>query len=206
MTARSPVRALPYGEDGVLLEVADAAHVVALQRAAAALPGAREVVPGARTVLVVFDPAVTTGDAVTAALARAAAHPAASGPGGDVRITVTYDGPDLAAVAGETGLSVDEVVARHAGGTYTVAFCGFSPGFAYLTGLDPVLHVPRLAEPRAAVPAGSVAVAGEFAGVYPRVSPGGWRLLGRTDATLWDTARPAPALLVPGTTVRFVPA
>ena len=114
--------------------------------------------------------------------------------------------PDLPAVAAETGLTHDEVIGRHARGRYVVAFCGFAPGFAYLTGLDPQLHVPRLSEPRTRVPAGAVGIADEFTGVYPRPSPGGWRLLGRTAATLWDVERKPPALLVPGARVRFRPA
>ena len=116
---------------------------------------------------------------------------------------MTYDGPDLAAVAADTGLTVAEVIARHTAPAYTVGFIGFAPGFAYLIGLDPVLHVPRHASPRTRVPAGSVGIAGEFTGVYPRASPGGWQLLGRTNAALWDLARERPALLEPGVAVRF---
>ena len=119
-------------------------------------------------------------------------------------IEVVYDGEDLHEVARITGLDPEEVVRRHRDGDYEVAFCGFSPGFAYLRGLDPALVVPRLPSPRTVVPAGSVAVADTWSAVYPRRSPGGWRLPGRTDAVLWDLARPAPALLVPGTRVRFV--
>jgi KipI family sensor histidine kinase inhibitor len=121
-----------------------------------------------------------------------------------VEIPVTYDGEDLGEVAALTGLSEAEVVARHQGASYRVAFCGFSPGFAYLTGLPRELHVPRRETPRTVVPAGSVAVAGDYASVYPRASPGGWRLLGRTDVPLWDLDRDPPALLRPGTRVRFV--
>ncbi len=102
-------------------------------------------------------------------------------------------------------MTADELVARHSEPRYVVAFCGFAPGFAYLSGLDERLHVARRAEPRTRVPAGSVGIAGEFTGVYPRASPGGWRLLGRTDADLWNLARTPPALLVPGTRVRFRP-
>jgi KipI family sensor histidine kinase inhibitor len=116
---------------------------------------------------------------------------------------VRYDGPDLAAVAERAGRPEAEVIARHTAGDYRVAFCGFAPGFAYLTGLDPSLHVPRLARPRTRVPAGSVGIAGEYTAAYPRPSPGGWHLLGRTDADLWDLARAEPALLTPGTRVRF---
>jgi KipI family sensor histidine kinase inhibitor len=102
------------------------------------------------------------------------------------------------------GLGVDDLIRRHSAMRYRVAFCGFAPGFAYLSGLDPALHVPRLAEPRTAVPAGSVAIAGEFTAVYPRRSPGGWRLLGTSQAQLWQLDRDPPSLLTPGTAVRFV--
>jgi allophanate hydrolase subunit 1 len=129
----------------------------------------------------------------------------ASGPdGGVVEVVVRYDGPDLADVALVTGLDEEEVVSAHTGTVWRVAFGGFAPGFAYLVGGDPRLRVPRLDSPRSTVPAGSVGLAGEFSGVYPRASPGGWRLLGRTDAVLWDPQRDPPALLRPGVTVRFV--
>jgi KipI family sensor histidine kinase inhibitor len=200
----TPVRLYPYGDRAVLAEVAGAAEVLALRAAAAGLPGTGETVPGARTLLVPFDPAVTTAARVRAALISAAAAPADHRPpGAAVELDVRYDGADLAAVAAESGLDPAEVVRRHTAVEYTVAFCGFSPGFAYLDGLDPALYVARLAEPRTAVPAGAVAIAGGFTGVYPRASPGGWRLLGRTDADLWDLARTPPALLPPGTRVRF---
>ncbi|CAM5783829.1 5-oxoprolinase subunit B family protein [Cellulomonas persica] len=120
-----------------------------------------------------------------------------------VVLPVTYDGPDLREVAALTGLSVEEVVARHVGATYTVAFGGFMPGFAYLVGLDPALVVPRLATPRPRVPAGSVAVADRFTAVYPASTPGGWRLLGTCPTRLFDVSRDEPALLTPGTRVRF---
>ena len=124
----------------------------------------------------------------------------------EVEIAVRYDGPDLDDVAALTGLTRAEVVAAHTGTPWRVAFGGFAPGFAYLVGGDPRLHVPRRERPRPSVPAGSVGLAGEFSGVYPRSSPGGWQLLGTTDAVLWDTEREPPALLGPGTTVRFVDA
>jgi KipI family sensor histidine kinase inhibitor len=119
---------------------------------------------------------------------------------------VHYDGADLAEVAKETGLSEREVVRLHANARYAVAFCGFAPGYGYLTGLDPRLHLPRRNTPRTKVPAGSVAIAGEYSAVYPRESPGGWHLIGRTDLVVWDVDRDPPQLLVPGTRVRFVEA
>jgi KipI family sensor histidine kinase inhibitor len=109
-------------------------------------------------------------------------------------------------VARQSGLPVAEVIRRHSSAHYTVQFCGFSPGFGYLSGLDPALRLPRLASPRPAVPAGSVAIAGEFTGIYPRSSPGGWLLLGRTETVLFDLHCSPPALLRPGTAVRFRPA
>ena len=192
----------PYGEHALLAEPADPATVPAVRAAVAAEPGVVDAVAGARTVLAVWDPTLTTSERVAAVL-RGRHDTAAALGGRTVRIPVVYDGADLEQVAGEVGLEPDEVVALHSGAEYTVRFCGFSPGFAYLDGLPTGLHVPRRDEPRTSVPAGSVAVAGEFAGVYPRASPGGWRLLGRTDAVLWDVARAEPALLVPGTRVRF---
>lgn len=201
------MKLLPYGEGAVLVELADPAAVLGLRAALSSEPGLLELVPGARTLLVRFDPAATDAERVRDAVRgvrpdrRGATSDAAA-----VEIPVHYDGPDLAAVSAATGLSADEVVHRHRAASYTVAFCGFSPGFAYLSGLDPALRLPRLAEPRTSVPAGSVGVAGEFTGVYPRSSPGGWRLLGRTDAVLWDAAGTPPALLAPGTRVRFTEA
>ncbi|VTR78622.1 KipI antagonist [Cellulomonas hominis] len=121
-------------------------------------------------------------------------------------LPVRYDGADLAEVARTTGLDEAEVVRRHGAATYTVAFGGFMPGFAYLTGLDPALHVPRRSSPRERVPEGSVAIAGEFAAVYPAATPGGWMLLGTCDVPLFDARRDPPALLRPGTRVRFVDA
>jgi len=126
-------------------------------------------------------------------------------PGGVVEIPVRYDGADLATVASLTGLSVGEVVAAHAGGDYRGAFCGFAPGFCYLTGLPAVLQLPRRREPRPAVPAGAVAIADCYSAVYPRATPGGWHLLGTSGVAVWETARRPPALVTPGTPVRFRP-
>ena len=165
--------------------------------------GVTELVPAARTLLVRFDPGATDAERLGAALRAVEFSPGAPATGELVEIPVVYDGEDLDAVAAHTGLSRAEVVAAHAGADYVVAFCGFAPGFGYLSGLDERLHVPRRASPRTRVPAGAVAIADRFAAVYPRPSPGGWQLLGRTDLTLWDAERDPPALLVPGTRVRF---
>jgi KipI family sensor histidine kinase inhibitor len=200
------MRILPCGSGAVLVELDDLDAVAGLHAALAADPpaGVVELVPAARTVLVAFDPRATDAAGVEAALRAVEWAPGARADGPLVEIAVVYDGEDLEAVAAEAGLAVAEVVELHAGGEYAVAFCGFAPGFGYVTGLDERLHVPRLDTPRTRVPAGAVAIADRFTAVYPRASPGGWRLVGRTDATLWDTERDPPALLAPGTRVRFV--
>lgn len=186
-----------------------------------------DLVPAARTILVVSeggDPdrlaaAVREVAAGLGPAPEAEAGPPAAAVGGlepdgevveavdaveVVEVVVRYDGPDLGDIARITGLDEDEVVRAHTGTSWRVAFGGFAPGFAYLVGGDPRLRVPRLDSPRSSVPAGSVGLAGDFSGVYPRSSPGGWRLLGRTDLVLWDPDRDPPAILRPGATVRFV--
>ena len=173
---------------------------------AAALPGVIDVVPGARTVLVSFKPGSWPAAELVGRLRRLPRHPGPDqGDAADVaEIDVVYDGPDLADVAALTGLTASQVIARHQAALYRVGWLGFSPGFGYLTGLDPALAaVPRLASPRVTVPAGAVAIAGGLAAVYPAASPGGWRIIGRTAAALWDPYRDPPALLTPGTRVRF---
>jgi len=199
------LRLLPYGDDAVLVELDDLPAVLGYHAAliAAALPGVTELVPAARTVLVRFDPARTTVPSVRTALAAVTPAAADASTGPLVDIDVVYDGLDLAALAIELDTDPAEVVARHTAPTYTVAFCGFTPGFGYLVGGDPWLRVPRLATPRPRVPAGSVAVADVFSAVYPTATPGGWRLLGRTAQAMWDPTRQPPALLAPGTRVRF---
>lgn len=199
------MRVLPYGDAALLVEPDDAAAVLALAAAARAEPGVVEVVPAARTFLIRADPPQLAGlrDRLVVLAATATVGPPPVGE--RVVLDVRYNGADLAGTAAELGLTADELVRRHSEPEYVVAFCGFAPGFAYLSGLDSGLHVARRPEPRTRVPAGSVAIAAEFTGVYPRASPGGWRLLGRTDAELWDLGRTPPALLVPGARVRFRP-
>jgi KipI family sensor histidine kinase inhibitor len=205
-------RLLPYGTGAVLVELAGAADVLPLRNALIEQrhPAVRAVVPAARTVLVEFDSDAVAVAELRAWIERCLAAPAQPATGNQaeptVELTVRYDGADLSSVARQCGLSVSEVIQRHSAAEYTVQFCGFAPGFGYLSGLDPALRLPRLASPRPAVPAGSVAIAGEFTGVYPRSSPGGWLLLGRTDAVLFDLDRRPPALLRPGTAVRLRPA
>ncbi|MEU1242006.1 allophanate hydrolase subunit 1 [Micromonospora parva] len=136
--------------------------------------------------------------------ASAAANPDADAA--DVVVPVSFDGPDLPAVADHWGVDVSAVRQRITSTRFRVAFCGFAPGFPYLTGLPAELALPRLATPRPRVPAGSVALAGPYAGIYPGASPGGWQLVGRTDLVLFDVAADPPARLNPGTTVRMVAA
>ena len=198
------MRLLPYGDRALLAEL-DPATVLPALDALRGLPGVDELVPGARTLLIRLDPARFDRTLAAGLLAGLVPAPPGSGTGEPIPLPVRYDGPDLELIADEAGCSIPAVIQRHAERIYSVAFCGFAPGFAYLTGLDETLWQPRLAEPRAAVPAGSVGIAGQFTGVYPRSSPGGWRLLGRTDAQLWDLGRTPPALLTPGARVRFVP-
>jgi len=198
-------RVLPAGDRGALVELPDNAAAVRLARL---LRDGRDdlvdVVTGHRTVLVTWAAEPPRPELEAAASAALAGDDAPAGR--LVEIEVRYDGADLAEVARLARLSPEEVVELHAGSGYTVAFVGFLPGFAYLLGLDARLHVPRLAEPRTRVPAGSVAIAGPYSGVYPHESPGGWRLLGRTAAALFDAERTPPALLAVGDRVRFVPA
>ena len=229
MTAGEPVgvrvEVLPVGDEGLLLEVADLDAVLALDgalRAAVAAGGAHwrevtDVVPAARTVLLLTRDRTDLAALRAAVLALADSVRVERGSAGgsgpetapnshEVEIPVRYDGPDIDDVARLTGLTTTEVVEAHTGTSWRVAFGGFAPGFAYLVGGDPRLRVPRRDRPRPSVPAGAVGLAGEFSGIYPRSSPGGWQLLGSTDAVLWDVDRDPPALLGPGTTVRFVDA
>ncbi|MFI5681072.1 5-oxoprolinase subunit PxpB [Streptomyces cellulosae] len=201
------MRTLLVGDDALLVEVASGEEAQALhaelvrRRAEGSLP-VREIVPAARTVLLdgLDDPARLASE-----LSAAEVPPAPPRARDVIELPVRYDGPDLADVAALWGVAEQEVARIHAATEFTVAFCGFAPGFGYLTGLPTRYDVPRRATPRTAVPAGSVGLAGPYTGVYPRSSPGGWQLIGTTDAVLWDHTRVPAALLSPGTRVRFVP-
>ncbi|WP_380164383.1 allophanate hydrolase subunit 1 [Jannaschia sp. R86511] len=210
------MRLLPSGSRGVLVELDDLDQVMALHARLrdADLPGVVDLVPAARTVLLVLDPGATSPATVaerlralpgaTVPTASAADRRGAAGPD-LVEVPVVYDGHDLAEVGRLTGWGADGVVARHTGTTWTVAFGGFAPGFAYaVADTGPRWQVPRRHEPRTRVPAGSVAVADGWTGVYPAASPGGWQLLGRTATAVWDLDRDPPALLRPAVRVRFV--
>ena len=202
---------LPVGLSGWLVQLADGPAAAALaghllERRRLGDPDLRdvaEVVAGARTVL--LEGRLERQDVQRLLAGWTAGTGSPGEPARSVQVPVVYDGPDLADVAALTGLGPGEVAAMHAEADFEVAFCGFSPGFAYLTGVPEPLRVPRLDRPRTAVPAGSVALAGEYTGVYPRRSPGGWRLIGRTSLRVWDPAADPPTPLLPGTRVRFVP-
>ncbi|MEV0640603.1 allophanate hydrolase subunit 1 [Streptomyces sp. NPDC050619] len=201
------MRVLPVGDGALLVEVASgdeaqALHAELVRRRAEGSLSVREIVPAARTVLLdgLTDPARLASELTTSEVPTA--PPRAREV---IELPVRYDGPDLAEVAAHWGVGEREVARIHAGTEFRVAFCGFAPGFGYLTGLPARYDVPRRATPRTAVPPGSVALAGPYTGVYPRSSPGGWQLIGTTDAVLWDHARVPAALLSPGTRVRFVP-
>lgn len=192
------------GDRALLLELAGNDEAVRVaRRARVALRSVVDAVPGHCTVLLAFSAAPDADEVV--AVAEAALRDEHAGPDpAEIELAVTYDGPDLAEVAGIVGLSPEEVVRRHCAATYVAGFLGFAPGFAYLIGGDERLFVPRRDEPRTRVPGGTVATAGVYSGVYPRESPGGWRLLGRTDAVLFDAGREPPALLQAGDRVRFL--
>ncbi len=205
------MKILANGERAWLLQCVDAAEVrsvnaaLRLLRSEAGLPWAQivDIVPAARTLL------VTAANPLEAAALREPLAtltdlpPQPVAPGATVEIPVTYDGPDLHDVAAACGLTIREVVAAHTATPWTVAFGGFAPGFAYLGDGDPRLRVGRRAQPRTAVPAGAIALADGHSAVYPRRSPGGWQLIGHTDAVMWDASLEQPALLLPGMRVQF---
>ncbi len=200
-----------YGDQALLLQFDSTAEVLAWTDALreADLPGVVDIVPASRTVLVKLDgpryQSPTRQRLSKLRIAQEAVDDATSPVDGrtDVVIDVVYDGADLDEVAKLTGLDRKDVIAAHTRAPWRVGFGGFAPGFGYLVGGDERLNVPRRAEPRTKVPTGSVGLAGEFSGVYPRESPGGWQLIGHTDAVLWDVDRDPPALLTPGLWVQF---
>lgn len=203
------------GDSALLLELDEVINVsvnaqaieVAAAVRRAGLPGIRDVISTYRSVAVHFDPLSLDIETLRDTLARAAETPPAIGEGKTVVIPVQYGGdmgPDLRAVAAYAGISPDEVVSRHAGARYRVFMLGFLPGFAYMGTVDETIAMPRHATPRVKVPAGSVGIAGRQTGVYPRDSPGGWQLIGRTPLSLFNPNRVPASLVAPGDTVRFV--
>ncbi|WP_406247192.1 carboxyltransferase domain-containing protein [Microbacterium sp. M] len=187
----------------LVVEAADLDEAMRWNLALADVPGIVERIPGARTVLLRYDPLRTSADALTAVLGTMTADAEHLTPVREVVVPVIYDGADLEEAAGLLAVSPEELVRRHLAAQWRVAFSGFAPGFGYAVSDDPLFDVPRRSSPRTRVPAGSVGLAGPFTGVYPRETPGGWQLIGRTDAEMWDIDRDPPALLSPGALVRF---
>lgn len=203
------MRVLPSGTTALLVELDDLDGVLGLYAALSDdLPhGVVDVVPAARTLLVVIDPDLTTLPSVEHRVRRTTPRRdalEADGFGELVEIPVAYDGEDLEEAARLVGCDAAELVRRHTAEEWQVAFCGFAPGFGYLTSHEWRAEVPRRSSPRTKVPPGSVGLAGAFTGVYPRESPGGWQLIGRTRLTMFDPFRQPAALLRPGVRVRFV--
>ncbi|BBO58975.1 5-oxoprolinase subunit PxpB [Mycoavidus sp. B2-EB] len=206
-------RIFPFGEGALVCESPAPATLACQKRfwamaaAAQQWPQVTEIVPGMNNLTVFFDPLAADVDTLAKMLAKAWRTADDNlKPGRLVEIPVCYggqSGPDLAKVAQHTKLSIEEIIKRHTHTEYTVFCLGFQPGFAYLGGLDPKLATPRRAEPRVAIPAGSVGIGGAQTGVYPASSPGGWQLIGRTEAKLFDPMRTPPTLLQPGDRVRF---
>ncbi|QIZ36556.1 allophanate hydrolase subunit 1 [Saccharopolyspora sp. ASAGF58] len=198
------MRFLRCADSGLLIELADLEAVQALYAVLVEDPpeGVTDLVPAARTLLLHLDPRANTA-AVEAAVRAVEPREGAPASGDLLQVPVVYDGADLAEVAELTGLTEWEVVHRHTSAEWTVAFGGFAPGFGYLAGGPPELVVPRRTESRTKVPPGSVGLAGAFSGIYPRESPGGWQLIGRTGLEIWRVDREPPALLRPGVRVQF---
>ncbi|MGE4482545.1 carboxyltransferase domain-containing protein [Acidocella sp.] len=199
------IRFLPANLTTLLVELEDLDETLALFGAlrAAPLPGIKEMVPAARTLMLSFAPEVTNAEELALQISGMDLSRPVRRVDKFVEVPVDYRGEDLPEVARLTGLEVAEIVRRHAGCEYEVAFCGFAPGFGYLVGGDPALHVPRRKTPRTRIPAGSVGLAGHFTGVYPQESPGGWQLIGTTPVKMWDIGRTPPAYFQPGYRVRF---
>jgi KipI family sensor histidine kinase inhibitor len=200
------MRFLPVSLTVLLVELKDLDETLALFASLNADPvdGIEDMVPAARTLMIRFRPDRLSAERLAGKLAERDLSARIAPADMLVEIPVQYDGEDLNDVAGLTGLSVEEVIRRHTESTFTVAFCGFAPGFGYLVGGDPALQVPRRQSPRTKIPAGSVALAGAFSGVYPQNSPGGWQIIGTTPLKMWDLTRDPPALFQPGYRVRFV--
>jgi KipI family sensor histidine kinase inhibitor len=203
--AAPEMRILRCGDTALLLEFPDLAAARRMYAALERTPpaGTTDLVPAAVTLLIRFDPAAADPAQIERVLRSTRADADVTASGELVHIPVHYDGADLNDVAAHTGLSPREVIEAHTGRDWTMAFSGFAPGFAYLVDGDPRLAVPRRPESRTRVPAGAVGLAGGFSGIYPRSSPGGWQLIGHTEADLWNIEREPPALLLPGSRVRF---
>jgi KipI family sensor histidine kinase inhibitor len=214
LTVNNPV-AQPLGDSAITITFGSERSPQVLHRVqeaarsldAARIPHVHDVVPGYLGLTVFYDALGTTYREIAPQLVqeceRVGHEPAARREKREHVIPVRYDGIDLESVASTTGLSTDQVIARHAAGTYTVDLLGFVPGFAYLSELDPALQIPRRPQPRPRVAAGSVAIAAAQTAVYPLDTPGGWHIIGSTTTVMFDPVREPPALLAPGDSVRF---
>ena len=200
------MRVLPSGSTALLVELDDLDEVLALYAALTddVPEGVVDIVPAARTLLLITDPVVVALSSVEEAVRSAKPRPDLRDRAEHVDIPVTYDGVDLEEAARLLDCDTEELVRRHTAEEWTVAFCGFMPGFGYLVSEGWQAQVPRRSSPRKKVPSGSVALAGEFSGVYPRESPGGWQLIGHSSLPMFDPSRDPAALLRPGTRVRFI--
>jgi KipI family sensor histidine kinase inhibitor len=214
--SEAQLHAQPLGDSAVSIgfgterspELLKRVHAAAASIAAAALPEVEDIVPAYLGVAVFYDSLHTSyremAPKLLAVCERATTSTEASVKVREHEIRVIYDGPDLEQVSASTGLSADEVIARHSGRTYTVDLLGFVPGFGYLSELHTAIQLPRRSQPRLRVPAGSIAIAGAQTAVYPLDTPGGWHIIGRTDRVMFDPSRDPPALLRAGDKVRFV--
>jgi len=204
-TRDTSMRILPVRGDCILVELADLGEALALFDALKTRPieGVTEIIPAARTLLVSFDPYTVSDEALVDAITALAGGERRAATGALVEIPVRYNGEDLAEVAGILGMSAADVIRLHGESDYVAAFTGFAPGFAYLSGGDPRLAVPRRKSPRTQVPAGAVGLAGEFSGIYPKTSPGGWQLIGTTPLAMFDIDRTPASLLQPGSRIKF---
>jgi 5-oxoprolinase (ATP-hydrolysing) subunit B len=212
----SRLRAQPLGDSALTIafgteksaELLKRVHAAALAVSAASLPELEDVVTAYLSLAVFYDSRKTSYSEVAAKVLGVCERASIAGPAPETsrihEIPITYDGPDLEDVATSLGLSIEDVIGRHLARTYSVDLIGFVPGWAYLSELDPALHLPRRAQPRPRVPAGSVAIAGAQTGVYPLATPGGWHIIGHTDTVMFDPARDPPAIFRPGDKVRFV--
>lgn len=210
----------PCGEQAILIDVtAEDAERAGLSQlftvlrikdevASWQVDGIVDLVPAATTLLIMLDTAKVLPKDVAAKVAAIDISQPVETAGGqtqELEIPVRYDGPDLAQVAELLGMSAEALVAKHQQTVWTAAFGGFAPGFAYLVSDEPLGNAPRLSSPRPAIPAGAVGLAGEFSGIYPQASPGGWQLIGTTETKMWDVSRTErPAFILPGDKVRFV--
>ena len=200
------MRFLPVNLNALLVELDNLEQTLALLTALKnhPIPGIKELVPAARTILVSWHPTVCSTAELVCQISQRDVIACATRGDTLIEIPVDYTGEDLADVAQFLDVTPGEVICRHTGSEYTVAFTGFAPGFAYLTGGHPSFNIPRRSTPRTRIPAGAVGLAGTFSGVYPQASPGGWQIIGVTPTVMWDLARDVPALLQPGFRVKFV--